>query len=250
MTEPKRAGPGISQPVAADQTAGEPTVSELAEAVLPPSTRERLHTVLRWVTGVGLGGFLGALIFLITIQGSQGKGFTDLDFSHSLGELVGGQAYREQARTALGVVGDSAGPTGLWVTIVIGIGLAVIHSLLVWRFGRGRRWYEQAVPLWILTVLLLGFLYMPLIGSRLEGTGGGVFGADAGGITPIVLILCALGFALAVARTYSFAISRTWWEPKDESLEQGLEAVAVLETEPSLELPEKRGEDRGVTPRG
>lgn len=231
-------------------------MSELAQAVLPRSTRERLNAVGRWATAVALGGVLAGAVFLIMVQGSHHKGYTDLDFNHSLGTLVGGDAQREASREALGVVGDSAGPTGFWVTALLGIALVMVHSLLVLRFARGRPWYLQAVPLWIVTALLLGLVYGPLVGSSVDGAEAGVFGIDAGGFTAVVLILCALGFALVAARTFGLAIGREWWEAKEESLEKGLEVVEGLEVvaepagAPSLELPEERGEDRGVSSRG
>ena len=65
--------------------------------------------------GVVVAAAAGTATFLIMIQGSFHKGYTDLDFNHALGTTVMGTTLREtEARAALGLVGDPAGPVGLY----------------------------------------------------------------------------------------------------------------------------------------
>ena len=75
--------------------------------------------------------------------------------------------------------------------------------------------------------------------------GPGIFGVDAGGITPLVIVLCSLGFGLAGARVHSLAVSPGWWEVQEEDAAAEIERVAALEpSDPSLELAEQ-GPEQG-----
>jgi hypothetical protein len=215
-------------------------------AVVAPETRRRLGVVGRFVAAVVIGGIVGAIIFLIMVQGSFRKGHTGLDFNHVLGTMVEGSA--EEARStdeALGVIGDTVGQTGLYVTCLAAIALMVVHGLVIVRLVR-RPWYVQALPLAVLTFLVIGLVYCPLADSRLD-TPTGLFGVDAGGRTPLVLGLSSLGFAAVAARCFSLVNDARWWAPKHEGLETALEAVPDVEPgTASLELAEDGPEQRRV----
>ncbi len=83
-----------------------------------------------------MSAVVGAVVFLICIQGSFRQGYTDLDFNHVLGTMIRGYGRGEAGTSdALAVVGDTAGPTGLYATFA---GAAVLMAAL--RARRSRRW--------------------------------------------------------------------------------------------------------------
>ena len=86
-----------------------------------------MRSVLRVVVGVVLGAIIGTVVFLIMIQGSFRQGYTDLDFNHVMGTMIKGSAEEETRGSALGVVGDTAGPAGLYATL-IGAGVLMLRS--------------------------------------------------------------------------------------------------------------------------
>ncbi len=75
-----------------------------------PSLPARIARVAFAIIGSGI---VAGIAFLILIQEAERRGHTDLDFNHTLGNIVEG-AQTEDATTssALGVIGDSAAPTG------------------------------------------------------------------------------------------------------------------------------------------
>ncbi len=198
--------------MSADPDAGGGSLGRLARAVVAPL----------------LSGFVGAVVFLVMMQGSFHRGHTDLDFNHVLGTLVQGDA-REVGSTdeALGVIGDTVGPTGLWSTIIGGVLLMVIHELVIVRVVR-RPWLVQAVPLAILTMLAVGVLFCGVASARFD-TPIGIFGADAGGITPLVIVLSSIGFAIVGARVHDLARNAAWWEERPDPMAERLEEVAGIE---------------------
>jgi hypothetical protein len=188
-----------------------------------------LGRVARSVVAPIVSGAAGAIVFLIMIQGAFRRDYTTLDFNHVLGVMVAGET-EEIGRTdeALGVVGDSVGPAGLWTTIACAIALMVVHELLITRLVR-RHWLVQAVPLAGLTILAVGVLYTALADARFD-TPIGLFGVDAGGMTPLVIALCSIGFAVVGARAHDLATGAWWWEPRPDPLAEGrLEEVAGIE---------------------
>jgi hypothetical protein len=202
-----------------------------------PTHRERdearrgggLGRVARAVVAPVISGAVGAVVFLIMIQGSFRKGHTTLDFNHVLGTMIQGETQEVGSTdSALGVIGDSVGPTGLWATIICGIALMVVHEAVVTRVVR-RHWLIQAVPLWIITSLAVGVLYTSLADARFD-TPIGFFGVDAGSLTPLVILLCSLGFALVGSRAHDLATTAAWWEKRPDPLAEGnLEEVAGIE---------------------
>lgn len=188
-----------------------------------------LGRVTRAVVAPIVSGAVGAIAFLIMIQGSFRKGYTDLDFNHVLGTLIEGDAREiDRATDALGVVGDTVGPTGLWATVVLGISVMAVHELVVTRLVR-RHWTIQAIPLAVLTMLAVGLLFCGLASRRFD-TPTGLFGVDAGGITPIVIVVSSAGFALVGARVHDLATRAAWWEERPDPLAQSaLEEVAGID---------------------
>lgn len=230
---------------------------------------------LRMLAAVVISGAVAALTFLLMIQGAANRGYTDLRFNRGLGEAVGARGRETRSDEALGIIGDPTGPRGFYASIVAGILLLAVHGLVIDRIAR-RPWYVEAIPLWILTYLLLALVYGPLVDSRASDVPGGLFFAEASSGTPWVVLACALGFALVGSRCYSLIRGARWWEEKDEGLHEGLAAIilgkgghvpgaasgrdedvsqptaarSAADPRPSLELPEERGEDGGVGPRG
>jgi hypothetical protein len=216
---------------------------------LADATRGRLGAAGRLVAGAVAGGLVGALIFLIMVQGSFRKGYTDLDFNHVLGTMVEGGADEVGSTTeALGVIGDTAGESGFFVTVVVAIGLVALHGLVLTRLLR-RHWAIQAVPLMLVTLVLVGVVY-PLVAHARLDTPVGLFGVDAGAMTPVALVLSSLGFAIVASRCLSVVQRVHWWTQEEEGLEGALDSVGAIEqpTGASLELAEEGSEQRRVGP--
>ena len=115
-----------------------------------------MRAVLRVVVGVVLGAIVGTVVFLIMIQGSFRQGYTDLDFNHVLGTMIKGSAEEESGVSeALGVVGDTAGPTGLYATLIGAGVLMLLHALVIHPFVR-RHWTVQGLVLGAVTALVVG----------------------------------------------------------------------------------------------
>jgi hypothetical protein len=120
-----------------------------------------------------------------------------------------------------------------------------LHGLVITRLVR-RSWPVQGLVLGVVTALVLGLVFCGVADARLD-TPTGIFGADAGGITPLVIVLSSLGFGLIGARCYSLVTSASWWEAREEDVAATIDSIAELE-EPdrSLELPEDGPEERRV----
>jgi hypothetical protein len=180
----------------------------------------RLAPIARALVGVGLGGALGAVTFLIVANQAQEHGDTSLRFNHALGLLVGGQTQDVTAHGRLGVVGDTAGPRGLYVTLLSAALLVAIYGVLLEPRFRGRRWALGGVALAAATFLVVGLVYGPLVESRVprDDAVAGLFGVDAGVATPLWLGLASLAFGVVAARVYGLARSPGWWRKEREAL--------------------------------
>lgn len=221
-------------------------MSDVARPGRPPVSQGTLARAARAVAAPVFSGIIGAVVFLIMVQGSFRRGHTDLDFNHVLGTVITGEAPEiGSTDQALGVIGDSVGPTGLYATLAAGIVLMILHGQVITRLVR-RHWLIQAIPLGLLTFLALGLVYAPVADARLD-TPIGTFGVDAGGMTPLVLLVSALGFAVIASRVHSLMARPEFWEEHHEDLERPLEEVAGIE-EGSLELSEEGPEEGGVRP--
>ncbi len=196
----------------------------------------------RAVAGVLIGGAVTAVVFLICVQGSFHQGITDFDFAHVLGTAIEGTATEETGADALGVIGDSAGPTALWTTVVCGIVLLAFHALVIVRFVR-RRWEIQGLVLGLTLFLAVGLIYVPYVDSRLDSPIG-PWGADQGGWTPFVFAGSSVIAALVGARCYDLARRASWWRPETVEVEEQLAELTGMGDE-SFELPEQ-GSEQGV----
>lgn len=195
----------------------------------------QVRTVARFVVGVLLAGLVGALIFLILVQEGFRRGYTDFDFNHVLGTLVKGTA--DEARStqdALGIVGDTAGPSGVYSTIAAAFVIVAGYALVI-RVVR-RHWLLQGFGLAAVTFLALGLGFGPYADSRLD-TPTGFFGIDAGAATPLVMAVAALGFGITAARVYGLVHDAGWWEPTRSPMEDVLQMDQGRRG--SLELPEE-----------
>ena len=198
----------------------------------------------RRIAGVLIGGVVTALLFLIMVQGSFHKGYTDFDFAHVLGTAIEGTAEEQRGSEALGVIGDSVGPTALYATIVASIILLAFHALVVVPLVRAH-WALQGLVLGVVAFLAIGLIYVPYADAHLD-TPIGAWGAEGGAITPLVFGLSSLGACLLGARCYDLAASKRWWEPKEIEVEPTLDELGV--GTPSLELPKEGTEQGGVRP--
>ncbi len=203
-----------------------------------------IRSLARAALGVALGAGVAAVIFLIMIQGCFRQGYTDLDFNHVLGTMIQGSAEEETGVSeAFGVIGDSAGPTGLYATLVGAGVLMLFHALVIHRFVR-RHWVVQGLVLGAVTSLVVGLVFCGAADARLD-TPTGLFGVDAGGMTPLIIVCCSLGFGLVGARVYSLVMGARWWQVREEDAVAAIESVAELEpAEGSFELAEEGPEHR------
>jgi hypothetical protein len=193
----------------------------------------------RAALGVAVGALLGAVTFLIMIQGSFRQGYTDLDFNHVLGTMIKGTAEEQSGVSeAFGVIGDSAGPTGLYATFIGAGVLMLVHAVVIHPLVR-RHWAIQGLVLGGVTALVVGLVFCGVADARLD-TPTGLFGVDAGGLTPLIIVCCSLGFGLVGARCYSLAVSDRWWEAREADAAAEIESVGELEpSTSSLELAEE-----------
>lgn len=202
--------------------------------------RRAVHTLAALLVSAVAAG----VAFLIMMQGSFHQGYTDFDYNHVLGTLIKGTAAEDTSSTdALSVVGDTAGPAGLYATFVAALVLVVLHGLVVTRVVRGG-WVRQGLALGAVTALLVGLVFCGWADARFD-TPTGLFGVDAGGMTPLVIVLSSLGFGLVASRCYSLMTSASWWEEHHEDVAAAIESVAELEpSDGSLELAEEGPEHR------
>jgi hypothetical protein len=198
----------------------------------------------RAVAGVLIGGVVTAIVFLICAQGSFRQGITDFDYAHMLGTAIEGTATEESGAEALGVIGDSAGPTALWTTIIAGIVLLAFHALVVARFVR-RGWVIKGIALGIVAFIAIGVIYIPYVDARLD-TPVGPWGVDQGGMTPLVFLGSSLIACIAGARCYDLAERASWWEEEKVAVDEQLAELTLVDE--SLELPEQGPKQGAIRP--
>jgi hypothetical protein len=204
----------------------------MSAAPPPPERGGWLARGARMVVAPLISGSIAAIVFLVMIQGAFRHGYTDFDFNHVLGTLVHGTASEATGtRTALGVVGDTAGPTGLWATVVGGIAIMVVHELAIIRMVR-RHWLIQAIPLALLTILVVGVAF-PLVADAHFDTTTGLFATGPGGHGPLVVVVSSIGFAIVGARIHALATGAEWWGRRGDPLAgTDLEGVGLGEGPP------------------
>jgi hypothetical protein len=187
-----------------------------------------MRALARAAVAVGLSAVVATLLFLIMVQGSFRQGHTDLDFNHVLWTLVQGTAEEETGTTeAFGVVGDTAGPTGLYATLAAAAVLMALYGLVLSPLVR-RPWPIKGLALGVVTFLVVGLIFCGVADARLD-TPTGLFGIDSGGMTPVVLGVSSLAFGVVGARCYELVAGAPWWEPREEDLVAAIESVAELE---------------------
>ncbi|HTI35455.1 MAG TPA: hypothetical protein VL422_17390 [Miltoncostaea sp.] len=200
--------------------------------------------IARAAAGVLIAGVVFAIVFLICVQGSFRRGITDFDYAHILGTAMKGTSTEETGSQALGVIGDSAGPTALEATLVAGVCLLALHALVIVRLVR-RSWIVQGLVLAAVTFLVLGLVYVPYADARLD-TPIGPWGSDQGGMTPVVLAGASVIASLVAARIYDLAERASWWRSEEVAVDDQL--AELTGTGDSLELPEQGSEQGAVRP--
>jgi hypothetical protein len=200
--------------------------------------------IARAATAIVVSGLVAGTCFLIVIQEAERRGHTDLDFNHTLGNIVEGrQAEDATTRAALGVIGDSAAPTGLIATWVLSVVVMLVYAVAVVGLVR-RGWIVRGVILGAATFLAVGLIYPPLASRHLEESLG-PFGSGFGAATVVAFLLASLVFGIVGARCHDLIVSAWWWTPRGEDLEEALDELEMGRPA-SLELAEQRGEDGGV----
>ena len=204
----------------------------------------RLPALARAAAGVLIAGVVTAVVFLICAQGSFRQGITDFDFAHVLGTAIKGtgDVEEQQGADAFAVIGDTAGPTALWATLVAGVCLLAVHALVVVRFVRAN-WLVQGVVLGVVGFLAIELIYVPYADAHLD-TPIGAWGADWGAHTPLVLGLSILIASIVGARIYDLATRATWWE--EEKVAPSEQLAELTGVDESLELPEQGSEESVV----
>jgi hypothetical protein len=200
--------------------------------------RGRAARVTRFATAVIAAGMIAAVCFLIIVQEAERRGHTALDFNHTLGNIVQGEETGDQTtRAALGVIGDSAAPTGLLSALGLGVVVMLVYALAVVPLVRAG-WIVRGLVLGAVTFLAVGLAYPPLAASHLEEDLG-AFGTGYGRGTVTALLLASLVFGIVGARCHALIASAGWWTPRGEVLGESLQDVDMGEPrEPSLELTE------------
>ena len=108
---------------------------------------------------------LGTATFLVMVQGSFHKGYTDLDFNHTLGTAVKGTTLREtEARAAVGIVATRPGPVGLYAGLIGAAVLLAIYGLVIRRLHR--HWVLTGLGLGRGHFLVIGLGYAPIADAR------------------------------------------------------------------------------------
>jgi hypothetical protein len=203
-----------------------------------------LPAIARAVAGVLIGGVVFALVFLICVEGSFRRGITEFDYAHVLGTAMQGTAKEETGAEALGVIGDSAGPSALEATLVAGICLLAFHALVIVRLVR-RSWIIQGLALAAVAFLALGVIYVPYADANLD-TPIGAWGSDQGGMTPVVLAGASLIAAIIAARCYDLAERASWWREEAVAVDEKIAELTGVDE--SLELPEQGTEQGAMRP--
>jgi len=198
----------------------------------------------RRIAGILIGGIAAGLLFLIMVEGAFHRGHTDFDFAHVLGTAVEGTAEEKRGREAFGVIGDSAGPTALYATLIASIVLFTFHSLVIVPLVR-LHWALQGAVLAVVAFLAIGFIYVPYADSRLD-TPIGPWGIEGGGMTPVVFGLSALGACVLGARCYDLATTRKWWQRTEIEVDATLEELGIEAS--SLELAKEGAEEGRMLP--
>lgn len=194
--------------------------------------------IARAAAAIIVSGLVAGICFLIVIQEAERRGHTDLDFNHTLGTIVEGQEAEDlSTRAALGVIGDSAGPTGLIWTLLLAIVVMLGYALVIVPLVR-RGWIVRGLVLAAATLLALGLVF-PLLASQYLEDDLGPFGTGYGTATVISFILSSLVFGMLGARCHDLVASARWWTPRGESLDESLEELDIGPPQPpSLELSE------------
>lgn len=209
--------------------------------------------LLRTLAAVVLAAVTAGLAFLVVVEWFQRQGWTEIRFNHSLGVMVGGEGTLARTDAALGVAGDTAAPTGLIWFMLICIAVMAVHALVVPRLLPRRGWPVQALPLAGFVYVLIGLVYMPLVGGdRVPEVSAGPFGAGAGALAPLWFLIGSLVFAGVASRVYSLVAAPRWWVEKQVDQAAALaqiEGMGGLRPDP-LDPDRPRGSGGMVPPSG
>lgn len=217
----------------------------------PRGASEAVAAAGRWITATVLGGALGAVLFLIVVEQSRDRGYTDITFNHSLGVMIGGEATEARTDRALGVAGDSAGPTGVLWSVLLACLLVAVFGVTVHRYLR-RHWALQGLVLGAAAWLAVSLVYFPLLDrDPVEDVSVSPFGLGAGGGTPIVFLVASLAFGLLAARVFTLVVHTGWWQEKVVEHEAALRQIEGMEDLRADALdPDRPRRSGGIVPPG
>lgn len=178
----------------------------------PPTPVTPLTRVVREVLAWALAGGLGAMAFLIVVQESANRGWSDQDLVEGFGLLVGAE-------------GPDVPRQGFYWTVAVS--LAVTLAFAAARPLRRRRFTVRAAAAGGAAFLLWGVVYGPLVANRTEGVEAGWFGAEAGIGTTIVVLAGSALYGVTVARVHGLVTDADWWEVKHFDLRASLEEIVA-----------------------
>lgn len=204
---------------------------DLIEGTFP-----RLVHAGRWAAAVVVSGALAAMAWMFILQEGHtgrifGRTWTDHDFPDGLGNLVGAE---DTARA------------GLWLTLGLGVLLALVYVLVERRLpGRGTLKGVAFAPFLFLS---WGLVFTPVVNSRQVLQGAeivylptGAFAWEAGtGAIPLAIAASLVAGAL-LARVTTMMRGAAWWH-EHPPLAHGVADEATAEQ--LLELAEQRPQER------
>ncbi|HMN99905.1 MAG TPA: hypothetical protein PKD59_10870 [Miltoncostaeaceae bacterium] len=180
---------------------------------MSPAFRSLVPAFARFTTAVAVASALGAASFAITCTFAERLGLTSLRFGHDLEMLTGDGASRA-AQGADVVIRVS--PRGIFASLVIAAVLVLTYAGIVEVLGH-RSWRVGAAALSIATFLVAGLVFGPYVNAHVPRSEGvaGVFGVDAGLLTPLVLAAASAVFGIVVARVHGLIRSPEGWPTAD-----------------------------------
>lgn len=203
------------------------------ERILGHAVTRRSLRGIREVIAIGLGAFVAAILWLVLVEGVL-PGPETTEFNHPLGEMIRGVPDDEATSdSALGVVGDPVGPTGLWATVGIFAALLVIQRVVFEPFMKARNLFVRPIPLAVLAYVLWGVLFTTLADDRV-GLGAGLFGVDDGAATVITYAIASYLCALGGTRIIELVRTVAWWTPRGQDMSQ-------LQSQEEREMFEREG---------
>lgn len=201
----------------------------------PPRVDRRLVAAGRELLAWLLAGTLGALAYLVVIQESANRGWSDHKVVDAVGILMGAE-------------GQDVPRQGFYWSIVFSLAIVLVYAAVP-RL-RPLPFAVRAGILGVTVLLLWGLVLCPLASARSDEVIAGAFALDAGVSSLVVGVLAAAVYGISAARVHGLVVSAEWWEVKHFDLRASLDEI--VQTGPAARPgdgpPEGVGEDPTVHP--